>query len=128
VAAEEDVAMSTPLHTRVGQLVRLLSSDQVGEAGAAALALNRAINAAGRDIYWLAEIVEAALPDAPALVPLDDDCGDWKSVARFCLSHRDALPERDAEFVASILRYRTLTPKQHAWLTDIRERIGRRRR
>jgi hypothetical protein len=120
--------MTTSLQTRVGQLVRLLSSDRVGEAGAAAQALNRTLATAGIDIYWLANVVEGALAEQPTLVPLDGDGGDWKSIARFCLSHRDALPERDAEFVASILRYRTLTPKQHAWLTDIRERIGRRRR
>jgi hypothetical protein len=54
--------MTTPFRTRVGQLVRLLSSDQVGEAGAAAQALHRAIVSAGLDIHRLAEIVEAGLP------------------------------------------------------------------
>jgi len=120
--------MSTPRHTRVGQLVRLLSSDRVGEAGAAALALNRAINAAGRDIHWLAEIVVAALADAPALVPLDDDCCDWKSVALFCRHHRSLLNEKEAKFVETISRWRgELSEKQSVWLGDIYARVRGRR-
>jgi hypothetical protein len=121
--------MSTPRHTRVGQLVRLLSSDRVGEAGAAALALNRAINAAGRDIHWLAEIVVAALADAPALVPLDDDCCDWKSVALFCRHHRSLLNEKEAKFVETISQYwRSPTERQLKWLHDIYVRVHGERR
>jgi hypothetical protein len=81
--------MTTPLHTRVGQLVRLLSSDQVGEAGAAALALNRAINAAGRDIHWLAEIVAAALAEPPA--EKADDALEWLCVDSLTLRRHEKL-------------------------------------
>jgi hypothetical protein len=54
---------------RIGQLIRLLSSDQPGEAAASAQALNRALISAGTDIHALAEIAEAQLhlplPTAP---------------------------------------------------------------
>jgi hypothetical protein len=39
----------------------MLSSDQPGEAGAAALALNRTLVSAGTDIHQIAEIVERGL-------------------------------------------------------------------
>jgi len=57
---------------RIGQLVRLLSSDQPGEAGAAAQALTRALSMAGVDIHQFAEVVEAGLPllEEPARRPL----------------------------------------------------------
>ena len=116
--------MSTPLKTRVGQLVRLLSSEHIGEAGAAAHALNRTVATAGLDIHKLAAIFEAALPDAPALVPLDGDCCDWRSVAAFCHQHRDRLPARDADFVANLLTYRNQpTAKQLQWFADIHVRL-----
>lgn len=54
---------------RIGQLIRLLSSDQPGEAGAAAQALNRTLASAGLDIHTLAEVAEASLPDEPAKRP-----------------------------------------------------------
>src|SRR6266536_5304809 len=50
---------------RIGKLVRLLSSDQPGEAGAAAAALNRTLQASGRDLHYLADLVEAALLKQP---------------------------------------------------------------
>jgi hypothetical protein len=51
----------TPASRRIGQLIRLLSSPQPGEAGAAAAALNRALTSAGLDIHQLAEVAEAGL-------------------------------------------------------------------
>ena len=52
--------MTTPdrERRRIGQLIRLLSSDQPGEAGASAQALNRALKSAGH-IHKLAEVAEA---------------------------------------------------------------------
>jgi hypothetical protein len=52
---------ANPTIRRIGQLLRLMSSDQEGEAGAAAQALNRTLTAAGLDIHQLAEVVEAGL-------------------------------------------------------------------
>jgi hypothetical protein len=46
---------------RIGQLIRLLSSDHPGEAGAAAQALNRTLTSAGLDIHELAKVAEVGL-------------------------------------------------------------------
>jgi hypothetical protein len=46
---------------RISQLIRMLSSDQPGEAGAAAQALNRTLASAGLDIHELAKVVETGL-------------------------------------------------------------------
>jgi hypothetical protein len=59
-----------PTSRRIGQLIRMLASDQAGEAGAAAQALNRTLASAGLDIHKLAELVETGLlpskqPDDP---------------------------------------------------------------
>jgi hypothetical protein len=59
-------AVTTPLHTRAGQLIRLmLSSDQVGEVAGSAMALNRVITARGMDVHQFADIVVAALDREP---------------------------------------------------------------
>jgi hypothetical protein len=50
-----------PATRRIGQLIRLLASDQEGEAAAAALALNRALGSAGLDIHDLATAAETGL-------------------------------------------------------------------
>jgi hypothetical protein len=51
----------SPTSRRIGQLIRMLSSDQPGEASAAAQALNRTLVSAGLDIHELANVVEAGL-------------------------------------------------------------------
>jgi len=52
---------ANPTTRRIGQLIRVLSSDKQGEAGAAAQALTRTLASAGLDIHKLADIVEAGL-------------------------------------------------------------------
>ena len=54
-------ATTKPSIKRIGQLIRMLSSDQPGEAGAAAQALTRTLASAGSDIHQLADIVERGL-------------------------------------------------------------------
>ena len=56
---------ANPTSRRIGQLIRMLSSDQPGEAGAAALALNRTLASAGLDIHELAKVAEAGLRISP---------------------------------------------------------------
>jgi hypothetical protein len=51
----------SPTNRRIGQLIRMLSSDHPGEAGAAAQALNKTLASAGLDIHKLAEVVERGL-------------------------------------------------------------------
>jgi hypothetical protein len=50
-----DLARS-PARCRIGQLIRLLSTDQPGEAAAGASALKRALQSAGLDIHKLADV------------------------------------------------------------------------
>jgi hypothetical protein len=57
-------APPSPDRRRVGQLTRLLSSDQPGEAAAAAQPLTRTLASAGLDIHELAEVAEAGLLEA----------------------------------------------------------------
>jgi len=52
---------ANPTSRRISQLIRMLSSDQAGEAGAAAQALTRTLVSAGLDIHALADVVEAGL-------------------------------------------------------------------
>jgi hypothetical protein len=54
-------APANPTSRRIGQLIRLLSSDQPGEAAAAAGALTRTLNQAGLDIHKLADVAETGL-------------------------------------------------------------------
>lgn len=54
-------APANPTNRRIGQLIRLLSSDQPGEAAAAAHALTRTLATAGLDIHSLAEAAETGL-------------------------------------------------------------------
>ena len=64
-------APANPTSRRIGQLIRLLSSDQPNEAAAAAQALNRALVSAGTDIHELAQVVETGLrlPVVPTAPP-----------------------------------------------------------
>ena len=52
---------ASPTMRRIGQLIKLLSSDQPGEAAAAAQALNKTLVSAGLDIHKLADVVETGL-------------------------------------------------------------------
>jgi hypothetical protein len=52
---------ANPITRRIGQIIRMLSSDKPGEAGAAVQALNRTLASAGLDIHTLANAVEKGL-------------------------------------------------------------------
>ncbi len=54
-------APANPTIRRIGQLLRLTSSPNEGEAAAAAQALNRTLTSAGLDIHELAKVVETGL-------------------------------------------------------------------
>ena len=54
-------APMNPTSRRIGQLIRMLASDQPSEAGAAAQALNRTLTLAGLDIHELAKLAETGL-------------------------------------------------------------------
>jgi hypothetical protein len=57
---------ANPTSRRIGQLIRMLSSDQPGEVAAAGQALNKTLTSAGLDIHKLADVVVAGLQFPPA--------------------------------------------------------------
>lgn len=121
--------MTTPLCIRAGQLVRLLSSDRPGEAGAAAQALCRTISAAGRDIFWLANVVAAAL-EAP-LVPAEasDEDVSWEEALEIVIDHIDEPDPRSRAFIWSLSKWRgEPSERQQQWLMDLFARVHRGRR
>lgn len=101
-AAEVDVG-------KVGKLIRLLASDKPGEVVAAASALQRTLQASGRDLHDVADIVEAGL--RPAAQPPRAACWgpplpsphDWVSMSWYLHYHRHQLRSDQAEFVADML-------------------------
>jgi hypothetical protein len=54
-------APMNPINRRVGQLIRMLSSDQLGEVAAAGQALNKTLVSVGLDIHVLASLAETGL-------------------------------------------------------------------
>src|SRR5262245_44525326 len=116
--------------TRLGKLLLLLllASDKAGEAAAAAAAVVRALKADGRDIHWLADVVERA-PLTPEKAPFTThNHGEhpWHAMRAFCLEHRSLLRGRELEFVTDLEDWRgKLTPKQNEWLIAIYERVKR---
>jgi hypothetical protein len=69
---------ANPTTRRIGQFVRMLSSDQPGEAAAAAQALNRTLASAGLDIHALADAAERGLQLPP---PMEQSTGRSRSAA-----------------------------------------------
>jgi hypothetical protein len=110
-----------PIAARVSQLLRLtLSTNRDGEALAGLAASRRTLEATGLDIHAVADAVEAGLGRSPA--PFHEP--DWRSTARFCRSRPDLLNEREARFIATIMkRDQPLSPKQQKWLSDIESRL-----
>jgi hypothetical protein len=100
---------STPIDpTKVGKLVRMLSSDRPGEVVAAAAALKRTLEAGGLDIHDLASAVESGLKPAPppqrrSLAPPSPNLDDWQSVSWWLHWHRHQLRKEQREFVADML-------------------------
>jgi hypothetical protein len=116
---------------RMLKLVRMLSSDNPNEAGAAALALNRTLRDAGLDIHDLAGVVGQGFRvirviDADA--PNVDD--DWRGVVEWCTAQAHRLPEREREFLETLQGWRGAYPtdKQLRWLRDIAARLWRQRK
>jgi hypothetical protein len=143
-----------PIAGKLAPLIRLLSSDQDGEALAAARAINRLLKSAGVDIHALADHVEktngSGLTDAEmrklydagydagvrAIEARQHGAGDfhnvdgmpaWHEIARFCQQNSIRLRDNERTFVndmASRTVWREPTPKQEKWLRSIFFRLG----
>ena len=133
---------------RVGALLRLLGSDQDGEALGAARALGRTLSASGLDLHALADVVEnppapmvfyrqpepARRPRAPRAaspggIELTSTRRRQVIDALSRASARDALSAWEAEFCASIIkalqgRRPRLSARQHEIIERLMVKIG----
>jgi hypothetical protein len=139
---------------KLGTFIRLLASEQDGEALAAARAIVRTLKSTGADIHALAERIENAnggkLSDAEmrklydagyqdgmrAVENKQHGTGDfhnadglpaWNKIALFCQQNNDRLRLNEREFVndmASRTVWREPTEKQAKWLRSIFFRLG----
>jgi hypothetical protein len=103
---------------RIGQLIRLLGSDQDGEVVAAARALGRTLASVNEDFHSLATIVERSAPAAR-------QCDDHRAMARWILNSGARLTPKEWAFVADMAnRFGSLSERQEAWLLAIFERVS----
>jgi hypothetical protein len=138
--------------TKVGKLLRLLSSTNDGEALGAARSISRVLQSAGADFHALATAVEDrssrsdkkfsviyargiedGMRRAAEMHPAQSDFYDidgGKSahqMALFCQERADRLTEREAEFIGGVAArtvWREPTAKQAKWLRSIYLRLG----
>jgi hypothetical protein len=105
---------------RIGQLIRLLGSDQDGEVVAAARALGRTLASVGEDFHTLADTIERST--APAV---HRGCDDHRAMARWLLNSGARLSPKEFAFVADMAnRFGSLSTRQEAWLLAIYERVS----
>jgi hypothetical protein len=144
-----------PIAGKLRPLIRLLASDQDGEALAAARAIVRTLKATGSDIHALANSVDSANgkrfseADAAEIYrrgvedgrrqaeaerpPADDFARDvsaeeWREIAEECLHHRFLRSTKERGFVEQMVEWcedREPTERQAAWLRQIHARPRR---
>jgi hypothetical protein len=109
---------------RIGQLIRLLGSDQDGEVIAAARALGRTLTSVGADFHSLADTIERSAP-APSPSPAHRGCEDHRAIARWLLDSGARLSPKEWSFIADMAhRFGSLSERQEAWLQAIYERVS----
>jgi hypothetical protein len=137
---------------KLGTFIRLLASEQDGEALAAARAIVRTLKSTGADIYTLAERVENANGgklneaemsklyhagfEAGMRAAEDRSTGDfhnvdgtpnWHEIARFCQRNNNRLRPNEQTFINDMAArsvWREPTEKQAKWLRSIFYRLG----
>ncbi len=106
--------------SRVGNLIRRLSSDHDGELVAVVHALRRTLASAGCTLHDLADVIEAAGAHA------DQNAvrAQWRRDVKALLRRRDELTDWELRFVRNISRYRIQpSAKQLDVLAGIRRRL-----
>jgi len=116
---------------RIGQLIRLLGSDQDGEVVAAARALGRTLTSVGADFHTLADSIErsahisAVVGNSYNEPAATRGCEDHRAIARWLLDSGARLSPKEWSFVADMAkRFGTLSERQEAWLRAIYERVS----
>ena len=104
---------------RLGQLIRLLSSDRDGEVVAAARALGRTLRSVGADFHVLAAAIET-----PAIERRGRP-GDWADTIGWLNANSHRLRVKERAFVRSMPTWDgEPTERQRAWLEALVERLG----
>jgi hypothetical protein len=104
---------------RIGQLIRLLGSDQDWEVVAAARALGRTLASVGADFHSLAATIESSAPAATR------ERDDHRAMARWLLNSGARLSPKEWSFVTDMAnRFGSLSERQEAWLLAIFERVS----
>jgi hypothetical protein len=104
---------------RIGQLIRLLGSDQDGEVVAAARALGRTLASVNEDFHTLADAIERSGPAA------HHECDDHRAMAKWIRDSGARLSPKEWSFVADMAtRFGSLSERQEAWLRAIYERVS----
>jgi hypothetical protein len=121
----------------LAKLIRLLASDNDGEALAAVRALARALKASGCDFHDLASIVETPSTSAQSdraeadfrnHFGGDDDETElpWQRMVDACTDQFGRFTSREQQFLRTMQRWRgTPTRKQLNWLLALFERVRR---
>ena len=122
-------AISTEVAPKLGRLIRLLDSDNDGEALAAARALRRTLRSTGHDLHDLAATIEAGERVVERLVYRERPApaagiADPAAMILWCLANDDGgLSDKERRFVASLGATLACggraSEKQAAWLRAI---------
>jgi len=110
---------------RLVKAILLLGSAVSDEAAAAAGAITRLLEANGRSLNDLAEVIRRGLVVELPLNPLRPPDPDWRSALEVCVDHVQELAPKEREFVANMQKVCTNpTVKQAQWLRDIAARYS----
>jgi hypothetical protein len=109
---------------RIGQLIRLLGSNQDGEVVAAARAIGRTLKSAGADFHTLAATIERSEPEVSS-----DRAEYWRDMARWLIEKsRARFSEKEQAFLHDMTTWPDEpTDRQAAWLRRIFESAARQR-
>jgi hypothetical protein len=128
-AAMKSITLGSSSAERIGQLVRLLGSNQDGEVVDAARAINRTLASNGTDLHHLADVIEhglqhPALPPPPP--PPPDPMDEILDMLNTCMCWLDVFNDYEAKFLKQMHffagrdgRAFRMTEKQAAWLRSL---------
>ena len=130
------------IRKKVALLVPRLASDFEGEVFATVRAISRTLAGGGGDLHDLAEVIRTERqpvrvpppnstyrprPPGPPSTPTSD----WRTIRSHCeFRGYGPLSERDIEFLDGLAaaNRQHLSPRQQAWLGDIKAKLGMGRR
>ena len=110
---------------RLSKLIPVLGSDKDGEIIAAAAAISRCLDAAGRDWHDIAAATVRGWPVSAVVEPQTVILRDWQNLARKCQrAGIGTLTEAELDFLRNILgRHTEPSQKQWRWLTAIAQAL-----